>query len=139
MADVSLHDYKMMFARLLQRIDKPLRLQYAHQIAKQVVGKENAVKYTQFILQIGDEWPHDPEVIEEVDRLDAIPKTRERLLLETWSDATNPNIEPKHRIAAKRLYAELMRWTKNDEPSSPNKTLDTFQQMVDALKHPVET
>jgi hypothetical protein len=140
MAEANLHEYKMQFARLLQRVDKSTRLQYAHQIAKQIVGKENATKYTQYILQIGDEWPHDPEVIEEIDRLDSIPKTRERFLLELWSKATSPTIEPKEQIQALKLYGMTMKFIGGgEEDSQTSEQLHTFQQMFDAVTNPAKT
>jgi hypothetical protein len=141
MADESLHEYKMQFARLLQRSDKSQRLHVAHSVAKELVGRENAVKYTQYVLQMGDEWPHDPVVIEEMDRLDAIPKSKERYLEEIWSIAGSANYEAKDRNNALRLYGLAMKYIgpAPEDVEEANKSLGGFQQMIDAIVNPKKT
>ena len=138
--DSSLYDYKMRFARLLQRQEKSQRLSYAHQVAKEVIGKENALKYTSYVMQIADEWPLDKEVIAEVDRLDAIPKPREEWLNEVWSRATDKMAEQKDRNQALRIYGEAMKWLgDHDEPTESNQHLSNLHNMIDALKNPAKT
>lgn len=140
MADAALLEYKMQFARLLQKYPLHQRLQYSHQVAKQVVGKENELKYRSYILQIGDEWPNDPEVVKEIERLDSTPKTMNEYLKQVWDIVVDQNIEYSERIKALRLYGDVMKWTgESKEPSESNKHLDTLHKLFDALKSPVET
>lgn len=141
MAD-SAHDFKMRFAVLLQRVARDKRLQTAIVIAKQVLGKETAEKYPMYVIQMGEEWPHDPEVIAEVDRLDLMPKSKEIILQDVYALASDPYKDDKVKLGALRLYGEMCGWVKNvgsKETGVPNEFLDKLQQLHSAVTSPVDT
>jgi hypothetical protein len=140
MAD-SMHDYKMRFAALLQRVAKDQRLQAAPLVAKQVVGKETAQMYPVFVIQISEEWPFDPEVMVEMDRLELIPKPKEVVLNDLYSIVANKYAENREKIQAIHEYGVLMGWTtsKPKEGTATNELLSHLQALHNAVTNPVDT
>jgi hypothetical protein len=138
MAADPIFEYKMQFAVLLQRVPKDKRQQYAVEIVKRVVGKEDAAKYTSWVLQTADDWMFDPDVIAEIDRLDSIKKTPEQLLQQAWDFVINSNWEPRDRVLALRLYCESIGMvgsksgTKGE--ATENATVDKLTQLFNAAK-----
>lgn len=138
----SMHEYQMRFAALLQRVPKDKRLQHAPVIAKQIVGKEQAERYPMHVINIATEWPHDPDVIAEIDRLDLIPIPKEVVLKDVYAIASDPYCEKKDKIAAFRLYSDMNGWTQKvsgKESGVPNEFLNQLEQLHNAVKNPVET
>jgi len=130
----------MRFAQLLHHYGKDQRLSIAPVAAKEAVGKETAAQYPLFVIKIAQEWPFDPDVIAELDRLDSILPTRERSLHEAWTIATDKYKEPRDRIAALRLYCDVNGWTINKKESmSPNEMLGHLQALHNAVTNPAET
>jgi hypothetical protein len=140
MAD-AVHDYKMRFAALLARVSREKRLQSAIVIAKQVVGSETADKFPMYVIRVSEEWPHDPEVIEEIDRLDLIPKSKESILRDVYSMYSDPFKDDKVRLRALEIYGQMNGWIKGSvkESGVPNEFLDKLQQLHNAVTNPVET
>lgn len=109
------HEKKLQFAGLLQRNPKELRRSAALLVAKEVVGKEDCLKYPLFVIQIADEWQIDPIVVAEIERLDMIPVDKNTALNVLFQIALSPFTEPKDRVAALRLYADAQGWIKRNE------------------------
>ena len=134
-------DYKLRFAKILQAVPREQRLAYAVHVAREVVGKEDADRYPLQVVRMGQEWPHDPIVIEEITRLDSIPQTRERWLQQVWENATDKHAESKDRNIALRLYGEGNGWLRQtvkdvgDPAEWTKKQIDMYQ----ATQTPVET
>lgn len=134
------HEFKLEFAALLQRVPKDKRLQAAPQIAKEVFGEETTVKYPVYVIKCAEEWPFDPIVIAEVDRLDLIPIPKEVILKDVYTLATDKFAEIKDRVSAFRLYADMNGWIikevkKDEDKEGPSRT----QELADAILYPVDT
>jgi hypothetical protein len=141
MAD-SAHDYKMQFAALLANQPRANRPASALVIAKQVVGRDTAEKFPMYVIQMSEEWPHDPEVIAEINRLDLIQVPKELVMKDVYHMASDPYKETKHRIDAYRLYAEMNGWIQKStgkETGGTNEFLDRLQQLHNAVVNPVKT
>jgi hypothetical protein len=137
--DDSEHEYKMRFASLLQRVPREQRLTKASVVAKQLFGKD-AVKYTNYVLKIADDWPHDSVVIAEIDRLDLIPLTKEQVLRQVLDLATAPFDSNGEKRRAWELYSEIMGYKGNSkEPTSNNELLTHLQALHSAVTNPVDT
>jgi hypothetical protein len=137
MAADQLYAYKMQYAVLLQRVPKDKRPQYSAQIVKQVVGKDEAAKYTSWVLEMADQWLFDPDVIAEIDRLDHSPKTKEECLAMAWDFIVDPHKEDKDRIAAMRLYFEgigLAGGRSNKDENTQSAAIDKMTQLVNAIR-----
>lgn len=140
MAADSVHEYKMRFAELLQRVPIDKRLAGATIVAKQVVGKD-ADRYPMYVIKIAEEWPFDSEVIAELDRLDLIPIPKEVILKKVYGEATDRFSEAKDRIQALRLYSEMNGWTRTtkDSGNTPNELLSHLQALHNAVANPTDT
>jgi hypothetical protein len=139
--DDSLHTYKMRFAQALQRYARDKRNAYACAVARQVVGRD-AEKYPMYVIKIAEEWPLDPDVIAEMDRLDLIPVPREVVLNDIYAIASDPYKETKDKLQALRLYAEVNGWIQKSvsrDTGNSNELLTHLQALHNAVSNPVET
>jgi pterin-4a-carbinolamine dehydratase len=137
--DDSEHEYKMRFATSLQRVPREQRLTKASVVAKQLLGKD-AVKFTNYVLKIADEWPHDPVVIAEIDRLDLIPLTREQVLRQVLDLAIATFDSSTDKRQAWKLYSEIAGYVgTTKEPTSNNELLTHLQALHSAVTNPVDT
>jgi hypothetical protein len=138
--DDSLHERKMQFATLLQRVPREQRLTKASVVAKAVVGKD-ANKYATYVLQIADDWPHDPVVIAEIDRLDLIPLTKEQLLQMVLDEANDRYADKNAKKALLELYAKIAGYigTIKDSGANSNELLTHLQALHSAVSNPVDT
>jgi hypothetical protein len=129
-------EYKLRFAALLQRIAKRDRLTYAIHVATEVVGKTEAARFPTHLVQIAADWPHDPLVVAEIERLDAIPMSKEEWLQRIKDVADDKHTEQKDCIAALRLYGEgggwLARGTPPKEQGSPAEWTEKTLEMAKA-------
>lgn len=135
------HEYKMRFARSLQQINADQRNAMAVVAVKDVVGKENAAQYPIYVIECAEKWQHDPEVIAEIERLDAILPCREVYLRQIWNEATEKYSEKRDRILALRLYGESNGWTQrtSKEGTNQNELLGHLQALHNAVTNPEET
>jgi hypothetical protein len=139
MAD-ELYNTKMRFAALLQRESKDKRLAVAPIVAKQTLGKD-ADLYPMYTIKISEEWPFDPEVIAEIDRLDLLPIPKEVILRDLYAIASDRYTEKKDRLVAYRHYMDANGWTKStkDNGNNPNELLTHLQALYNAATNPVDT
>src|ERR1700677_1219119 len=96
--------YKLEFAKLLQKVARDRRLESQPMIAKAILGKDY-IKYPQFLLRIADEWPLDPVVIAEVERLDRTPRVKEEVLGELWRIGTDRFASHRDQVSALAEYS----------------------------------
>lgn len=110
-------------------------------IAKQVLGRETAEQFPMHVIKVSEEWPHDSEVIAELDRIDLIPVSKEILLRDCYQFVIDPYEDHKIKLGAIRLYGEMCGWVKSTakESGGTNEFLDRLQQLHNAVKNPVET
>jgi hypothetical protein len=125
-------DYKLAFARLLQRLSKELRLIPQPLIAKEVVGKEQTEKYPQFVLKIAEEWITDEVVLAEVDRLDRLPVEREVVVRNLYHIATGLTVPYADRVRAFAEIGKIMGWSlpKKDDGAEFADRMKELSEMV---------
>ena len=125
-------DYKLAFAKLLQRLSKDLRSLPQPMIAKEVVGKENTERYPQYVLRIAEEWVHDAEVLAEVDRLDRVPIEKEVVIQNLYQIATGFTVPYTDRVKAFAEIGKIMGWslTKKDDGSDFSDRMKELSEMV---------
>ena len=118
---IMVEEYKLKFAGLLHRLPKELRLNPQPLLAKQVVGAEDCLKYPLYVLKIAEEWPVDPFVIAELDRLDKQPIEKEVILNDLYRIGMSTFVDPADRVKAFAEYAKIAGWTlqqkKEDRPA----------------------
>jgi hypothetical protein len=124
--------YKLQFAGLLQKVPRELRSNPQPMIAKQIVGKEDCLKFPLFVLQIAEEWIFDPLVIAEIERLDRTPIEKEIVLNELYRIGTNQFAENADRVKAFAEYAKISGWTlvKKDDPMRADDKLKELAAMI---------
>jgi hypothetical protein len=124
-------DYKLEFAKLLQKLARDRRLESQPMIAKAVLGKDY-IKYPQFLLRIADEWPMDPVVIKEVERLDMIIQPKEVILAELFRIGTDRFASNRDRVSALSEYCKTVGWTlpKADTGTKPLDRLEELSAMI---------
>ena len=84
----------------------------------------------------------DPVVIQEIERLDAIPDTREQWLQKVMEEATNKHADEKARISALCVYGEAMGWLMKTIPKEQGNPGEWTQKQIDmyrATQTPVDT
>lgn len=125
------NDYKLEFAKLLQKLARDRRLESQPLIAKAILGKDYN-KFPQYLLRIADEWPLDPVVIAEVERLDLIPQSKEAVLGELWRIGTDRFAGYRDRVYALSEYCKTVGWTmpKVEQPLKSNDRLDELAAMI---------
>jgi hypothetical protein len=130
--------HKMRFAQLLQREPKQNRFAVAPSVAKAVLGKD-AELYPMFALRISEQWPFDPDVIAELDRLDSIPPPKEVALRDLFEIAAGKYNEKKDRIAAWKLYGEMNGWLRTEKESGGTGTNELLIKLQQAAINHVDT
>ena len=125
-------DYKLVFAKLLQRLSKDLRSLPQPIIAKEVVGKDDAEKYPRQVLRIAEEWVFDPIVLAEVDRLDRMPIEREVVIQNLYHIATGISVPYTDRVRAFAEIGKIMGWSlnKKDDGSEFHDKMKELSEMV---------
>jgi hypothetical protein len=125
-------EYKLAFAKLLQRLSKDLRLNPQPLIAKEVVGKEQTELYPQYVLRIAEEWITDELVLAEVDRLDRLPIEREVVIQNLYQIATGLTVPYTDRVKAFAEIGKIMGWSvaKKDDGSEFS---DRMKELRDAV------
>ena len=123
---------KLDFARLLQRVAKELRSNPQPMIAKQVVGNEDTLKYPLFVLQIAEEWPLDPIVLAEIDRIDRVPIEKEVILNDLYCIGTSRSVDPADRVKAFAEYAKISGWTLQQKKAE-EKADDRLREIAAAI------
>jgi hypothetical protein len=125
-------DYKLAFAKRLQRLSKDLRSLPQPLIAKEVVGKENTEKYPQYVLRIAEAWINDEFVLAEVDRLDRLPIEREVVIQNLYQIATGLSVPYTDRVRAFSEIGKIMGWSiaKKDDGSDFS---DRMKELRDAV------
>jgi hypothetical protein len=125
-------DYKLAFAKLLQRLNKDLRSLPQPLIAKEVIGKDNTEKYPQYTLRIAEEWIYDPLVLAEVDRLDREPIEREVVIRNLYQIATGITVPYTDRVRAFSEIGKIMGWSlvKKDDGTEFSDRMKELAEMV---------
>jgi len=125
-------DYKLAFAKLLQRLSKDLRSLPQPLIAKEVVGKENTEKYPQYVLRIAEEWIHDEIVLAEVDRLDREPLEQQVVVRDLYQIATGLSVPYADRVRAFAEIGKIMGWSlvKKDDGMEFSDRMKELSEMV---------
>lgn len=125
-------DYKLAFAKLLQRLSKDLRSLPQAMIAKEVVGKEDTERYPQYVLRIAEEWVHDADVLAEVDRLDRTPLEKELVIRDLYQIATGLTVPYTDRVRAFAEIGKIMGWSLAKKDDSGEFT-DRMKELRDAV------
>lgn len=125
-------DYKLAFARLLQRLGKDLRLLPQPMIAKEVIGKDNTERYPQYVLRIAEEWVTDSVVLAEIDRLDRLPIEREVVIQNLYQIATGLSVPYTDRVRAFSEIGKIMGWSvpKKDDGMEFHDKMKELAEMV---------
>jgi hypothetical protein len=125
-------DYKLAFAKLLQRLSKDLRSLPQPLIAKEIVGKEQTELYPQYVLRIAEEWIHDEVVLAEVDRLDRLPIEREVVIQNLYQIATGLTVPYVDRVRAFSEIGKIMGWglVKKDDGTEFTDRMKELSEMV---------
>lgn len=110
MTDETQLEYKLRFAALLQRVPKSERLARAVDVARQVVGKADADRYPLAVIKMAQEWPYDQYVIDELDRLDSIPLSKEQWLQMVLDQMNQKYGNKKELEGYYRMYGEAQGW-----------------------------
>lgn len=125
-------DYKLAFAKLLQRLGKDLRCIPQPLIAKEVFGKENTEKYPQYVLRVAEEWINDEIVLAEVDRLDRLPVEKEVVVRNLYHIATGITVPYADRVKAFAEIGKIMGWSiaQKDNGNEFTDRMKELSQMV---------
>lgn len=125
-------DYKLAFAKLLQRLSKDLRSFPQPLIAKEVIGKDDTEKYPQYVLRIAEEWIRDEIVLTEVDRLDRLPIEKEVVIQNLYQIATGLTVPYVDRVRAFSEIGKIMGWSlvKRDDGTDFTDRMKELAEMV---------
>jgi hypothetical protein len=124
-------EYKLYFAKLLQRVARDIRLNPQPLIAKKVLGKECCLANPLLALQVANEWPVDAEVLAEVDRLDRLSVEKEIVIGELFRLGTNLMVNPGDRVKALSELGKLMGWgVKKDDGTAGMDKLKELASMI---------
>lgn len=96
---MTVDEQKILFARRYRENKKD-----ALMIARACLPKDSDAVT---IINAKDTWPHDPIVLAEMQRLDELPLDKAIINNEVLTIARSSFVDPKDRIAAYKLVAEL--------------------------------
>lgn len=96
---MTVEEQKLLFARRYRENKKD-----ALMIARACLPKDSDAIT---IINASNEWIHDPIVTAEIQRLDQIPLDKSVINNEVLTIARSTSVDPKDRIAAYKLVAEL--------------------------------
>lgn len=127
-------EQKTLFAeRLLRRPDDALM------IVANILGKDVCEQNPMKPISLAQDWPNDPFILQEMERLKSILPTKEYIAREIHEKAKNAfdRGEEKEYFAGMRLYAEIVGHIK--KASETSKSDDKLQELAGMVLDPDNT